>query len=51
MSPLGFVNWRQMNTYFCLTMWLIAIVLAVIILGHIAHAAPATGHAATQIIR
>jgi hypothetical protein len=51
MSPFGFVNWRQMNTRFCVAMWLLVVVLVVIILGHVAHDAPAAHTAATQIIR
>ncbi len=43
MGPLGFVNWRSVNAYFCLLMWLVAVILAVIVLGHVIHTPP-PGH-------
>jgi hypothetical protein len=51
MSPLGFVNWRQMSTWFCLAMWLLVLVLVVIILGHVASDAPAAHTAASPMLR
>jgi hypothetical protein len=34
MGPLGFVNWRRLNRAFCLLMWLLALVLALIVIAH-----------------
>jgi hypothetical protein len=48
-QPLGFVNWRSVNRYFCALMWLVAIVLALILLSHLGHTAPAA-HASTVAI-
>ena len=35
MRPLLFVNWRSVHRAFCGVMWLIAVVLAVVVLAHI----------------
>jgi hypothetical protein len=35
MGPLGFVNWRKMNDRFRFVMWLVALVLAVVVLTHV----------------
>jgi hypothetical protein len=52
MKPLAFVNWRTVNTYFCVVIWLLVAILAMIIIGHIAHDAPAAAHAAAaKIVR
>jgi hypothetical protein len=47
-QPLGFVNWRTVNRYFCVLMWVVAIVLALIVLTHLVHAAPAA-HASALV--
>jgi hypothetical protein len=36
MGPLGFVNWRVLNSRFCVLMWMVAAVLAWVILTHLA---------------
>ena len=51
MQPLAFVNWRTVNRYFCALMWLVAFVLALIVITHLAHAAPAAHPAAAVIAR
>jgi hypothetical protein len=43
MGPLGFVNWREVNAGFCALMWFVALVLAGVILMHVA-AGPAAAH-------
>jgi hypothetical protein len=48
-KPLGFVNWRNVNRYFCTVMWLLAIVLALVVLTHLFHAS-AAGHGAAGVI-
>ena len=51
MQPLGFVNWRSVNRYFCALMWLVVFVLALIVLTHIGHAPPAAHGASAAITR
>jgi hypothetical protein len=38
-GPLGFVDWRSVNRLFCGLMWMVALVLALIVLLHL-HTAP-----------
>jgi hypothetical protein len=46
MSPLLFVNWRRVNSLFCAVMWIVAIVLAAVIIGELMAAAPHVQQAA-----
>jgi hypothetical protein len=46
MRPLLFVNWSSVNVMFRGLMWLVAIVLAGVIVVHLAPATPAAHHAA-----
>jgi hypothetical protein len=50
MKPLLFVNWRSVHNVFCGLMWLIAIVLAVVVLAHTALPAQSAHHA-TRVMR
>jgi hypothetical protein len=34
MGPLNLVNWRRVNAGFCSAMWLLAFLLAVLVLAH-----------------
>jgi hypothetical protein len=52
MRPLLFVNWRQVSSRFTALMWLVACVLAVVVLLHLpggAGAAPASAHVGTPL--
>ena len=44
MRPLLFVNWRSVHAIFCGVMWVIAVVLAVVVLAHTS--LPAGSHTA-----
>ncbi len=49
MRPLLFVNWRQVSSRFTLLMWMLACVLAVVVLMHVPGnraPAPASAHSA-----
>lgn len=46
MRPLLFVNWRSVHRGFCGVMWVIAVVLAVIVIAHTALPAGSAHHAA-----
>ena len=46
MRPLLFVNWRSVHHGFCGVMWVIAVVLAVVVLAHVGTAAESAHHAA-----
>jgi hypothetical protein len=46
MKPLLFVNWRSVHTMFCALMWVLAAVLAIIVIVHLAVPADAVQHAA-----
>ncbi|HEY2771320.1 MAG TPA: hypothetical protein VGI87_12155 [Solirubrobacteraceae bacterium] len=35
MGPLGFVNWHRVNVRFRFLMWMVALVLAIIVLAHV----------------
>jgi hypothetical protein len=50
-QPLAFVNWRTVNRYFCAVMWLVAFVLALIVITHLVHATHAAHPAAIVIAR
>lgn len=41
MSPLRLVNWREVNRLFCVMVWLVAVLLAVVIAGHLVGASSA----------
>ena len=51
MQPLGFVNWRVVNRYFCTLMWVVALILGLIVLTHLVHAAPPPHASAALITR
>jgi len=44
MGPLAFVNWRVVNNHFRTLMWVIAVVLAIIVLVHLGGGASAPAH-------
>jgi hypothetical protein len=45
MGRLGLVDWRSVNARFCALMWILAAVLAIVILTHLHHpVAPAVQH-------
>jgi hypothetical protein len=50
MKPLSFVNWRSVHAMFCGLMWIIAVILAVVVIMHVALPA-ATVHHATRVVR
>jgi hypothetical protein len=50
MRPLLFVNWRSVHRGFCGVMWLIAVVLAVVVLAHVGMPAD-SGHHAAHLVR
>jgi len=43
MGPFAFVNWRLVNERFCALMWVIAAVLAIVVLMHVSGTAAGTG--------
>jgi hypothetical protein len=51
MRPLLFVNWRSVHRGFCGLMWVIAVVLAVIVLVHTTALLSGSGHHAAHMIR
>ena len=50
MRPLLFVNWRSVHRGFCGVMWVVAVVLAVVVLVHVAMPAESAHHA-THVVR
>jgi hypothetical protein len=50
MRPLLFVNWRSVHRGFCGVMWVIAVVLAVVVLVHVGLPAQ-SGHHAAHVVR
>ena len=50
MRPLLFVNWRSVHRGFCGVMWVIAVVLAVVVLAHVGMPAE-SGHHAAHVVR
>jgi hypothetical protein len=50
MRPLLFVNWRSVHAVFCGLMWVIAVVLAVVVLSHTA-LSPGPAHHAVHMVR
>jgi hypothetical protein len=46
MKPLLFVNWRSVHAMFCGLMWIIAVILAVVVIVHVALSADTVHHAA-----
>lgn len=49
MRPLLFVNWRSVHRGFCALMWLIAVVLAVVVIAHTALPAGSAHHVARVV--
>jgi hypothetical protein len=49
MRPLLFVNWSAVSSMFRGLMWIVAIVLAAVIMVHLVPTAPETHHAARLI--
>lgn len=49
MKPLLFVNWRSVHRGFCAVMWIVAMILAIIVIAHMATPADAAHHAATRM--
>jgi hypothetical protein len=52
MRPLLFVNWRQVSSRFTALMWLVACVLAIVVLLHLPGGgapAPASAHVGTPL--
>jgi hypothetical protein len=50
MRPLLFINWRSVHRGFCGVLWVIAVVLAVVVLSHIGMPAE-SGHHAAHVVR
>jgi hypothetical protein len=49
---MGFVNWRALNAVYCALIWMVAIVLALVILAHgLPQEAPPAHHAAGALLR
>ncbi len=48
-KPLLFVNWRRVHTGFCAVMWIVAVILAIVVLAHFAVPAAAAHHASTNV--
>jgi hypothetical protein len=44
MDFLGFVDWRAVNRRFCVVMWLVAVVLALVLLAHTGSPSAAVHH-------
>jgi hypothetical protein len=56
MRPLLFANWRAINQLFCLVMWMVALALTIVILGHFVDASacastPGSPHVSTCNIK
>jgi hypothetical protein len=49
MKPLLFVNWRRVHAGFCAVMWIVAVILAIIVLAHVAVAADAAHHVTSNM--
>ena len=49
MKPLLFVNWRRVHARFCVIMWIIAVILAAVVIAHLAAPADAANHAAATV--
>jgi hypothetical protein len=49
MRPLLFVNWRRVHAMFCWLMWIIAAILAVVVIVHAALPAGAVHDAARNV--
>jgi hypothetical protein len=48
-KPLLFVNWRRVHAMFCALMWMIAVVLAVVVIAHAALPADSAHHAVRMV--
>jgi hypothetical protein len=48
-KPLLFVNWRSVHAGFCAVMWIVAAILAIIVIVHMAVPADAAHHATTNV--
>jgi hypothetical protein len=49
-KPLLFVNWRRVHAMFCGSMWIIAVILAVVVIIHTALPAE-SAHQAARIMK
>jgi hypothetical protein len=49
-KPLLFVNWRRVHAMFCGLMWIIAVILAVVVIIHTALPAE-SAHQAARIMK
>lgn len=49
MKPLLFVNWRSVHARFCAVMWIVAAILAIIVIVHLVVPADAAHHAASNV--
>jgi len=47
MSPLAFVNWQAVSERFRTLMWVIAVVLAIVVLTHLVGTSAGVHHAAS----
>jgi hypothetical protein len=48
-KPLLFVNWRRVHARFCVIMWIIAVILAAVVIAHLAAPSDAANHAAATV--
>ncbi|MGA2927897.1 MAG: hypothetical protein ABSG43_18255 [Solirubrobacteraceae bacterium] len=51
MGPLAFVNWRVVNENFCMLMWVLAAILAVVVVLHLGGTSGDVHHAAGVVGR
>lgn len=51
MSPFAFVNWQSVHQMFCVLMWLLAIILALVLLIHSSTAGALVHHQPPRIVR
>jgi hypothetical protein len=49
MKPLLFVNWRSVHAGFCVVMWIVAAILAIVVAVHVAVPADAAHHVTTNL--
>ena len=49
MKPQLFVNWRSVHKGFCAVMWIVATILAVIVIAHVAVPPDAAYHASSNV--
>ena len=48
-KPLLFVNWRSVHARFCAVMWIVAAILAIIVIVHVLVPPDAAHHAASNV--